>query len=132
MGGQAGMITPITTMTPDSTTETVATDADPAAPFEALVERFVRQRGIETPLTKPPNARRAAESTFQAMLYVLRKYGIARIDDQWMWPRLADFSTAQLKELIAAMERMQPRYRRTITDELLSTLKDYYDVATKR
>jgi hypothetical protein len=121
-----------TATTPDSTAETAATDADLATSFDELVERFVRERAVETPLTKPPTAKRAAQSTYDAVLYVLREYGVARIDDAWMRPRLADFSTTQLKDLIAAMERMQPRYRRTITDELTSTLKEYYDVATKR
>jgi hypothetical protein len=49
-----------------------------------------------------------------------------------MRPRLAEFSTTQLKALIAAMGRMQSRYPRTITSELISTLKEYYDVATQR
>jgi hypothetical protein len=120
----------ITTKSPDSA-ETAATGADPATPFDELVERFVRERQAAI-RREAVQTRRAAQSTYDAVLWVLREYGIARIDDQWMQPRLADSSTAQLKDLIAAMERMQPRYPRTITDELLSTLKDYYDVATKR
>jgi len=71
-------------------------------------------------------------STYDAVLWVLREYGLARIDDEWMRPRLAEFSTTQLKELIAAMGRMQSRYPQTITSELISTLKEYYDVATQR
>jgi hypothetical protein len=100
--------------------------------FDQLVEHYVRQREIETPLTKPPTAKRAAQSTYDAVLWVLREYGIARLDDQWMRPRLANFSTTQLKELVAAMERMRPRYPQTITSELISALKEFYDVATKR
>jgi len=72
------------------------------------------------------------QATYDAVLWVLREYGPARIDDKWMRPRLAEFSTTQLKELIAAMGRMQSRYPRTITSELISTLKEYYDVATQR
>jgi hypothetical protein len=74
----------------------------------------------------------APQATYDAVLWVLREYGPARIDDKWMRPRLAEFSTTQLKELIAAMGRMQSRYPRTITSELISTLKEYYDVATQR
>jgi hypothetical protein len=74
----------------------------------------------------------APRSTYDAALWVLRAYGLARIDDKWMRPRLAEFSTTQLKELIAAMGRMQSRYPRTITSELISTLEEYYDVATQR
>jgi hypothetical protein len=87
---------------------------------------------IETALTLPPNTTRVAESTYQAVLYVFCEHGTARVDDPWTRPRLAQFSTLQLKELIAAMERMQSRYPRTITDELISTLKEYHDVATQR
>src|SRR5262249_58595465 len=102
--------------------------------FDELVERLVQegQAAVEPPLKNPPSATRAAESPYQAVLWVLRQYGIARIDDKWTGPRLAQFSTAQLKELIGAMERMRSRYPRTITDELISTLKEYYDVATQR
>lgn len=77
-------------------------------------------------------SRDAPQTTYDAVLWVLREYGLARIDDKWMRPRLAEFSTTQLKELIAAMGRMQSRYPRTITSELISTLKEYYDVATQR
>jgi hypothetical protein len=72
----------------------------------------------------------APQTTYDAVLWVLREYGVARLDDAWMRPRLREFSTTQLKELIAAMGRMQPRY--PITSELISTLKEYYDVATQR
>jgi len=72
------------------------------------------------------------QSTYDAVLWVLREYGLARLDDAWMRPRLREFSTTQLKELIAAMGRMQSRYPRTITSELISILKEYYDVATQR
>ena len=59
----------------------------------------------------------APRSTYDAVLWVLREYGIARLDDAWMRPRLREFSTTQLQELIAAMGRMQSRYPRTITSE---------------
>ena len=82
-------------------------------------------------MSKPPSTN-VPQTTYDAVLWVLREYGLARIDDKWMRPRLAEFSTTQLKELIAAMGRMQSRYPRTITSELISTLKEYYDVATQR
>jgi hypothetical protein len=119
---------------PDITATSPESDAEPIteAPntFDEMVERFVRERQAVV-RREAVQARRAAQSTYDAALWVLREYGVARLDDAWMRPRLADFSTAQLKELIAAMERMRPRYPRTITDELLSTLKEYYD-ATQR
>jgi hypothetical protein len=77
-------------------------------------------------------SRDVPRTTYDAVLWALREYGVARIDDEWMRPRLAEFSTTQLKELIAAMGRMQLRCPRTITSELIFTLKEYYDVATQR
>lgn len=83
---------------------------------------IVRERGIiETPLTKPRDAERVAESTFQAVAYVLRTYGMKRLDDPWLTNRLAGFSDAQIKELIAALKRMQPRYA-AITNELIAEI----------
>jgi hypothetical protein len=79
-----------------------------------------------------PSSPGVPQTTYDAVLWVLREYGLARIDDKWMRPRLAEFSTTQLQGLIAAMGRMHSRYPRTITSELISTLKEYYDVATQR
>jgi transposase len=87
----------------------------------ALVERLVRERGIETPLTKPRDAKRVAESTYQAVAYVLRQYGMRRLNDPWLTVRLAEFSDAQIAELIAALGRMQPRYP-AITDQLVAEI----------
>lgn len=76
---------------------------------------------FETPLTKPPNARRAAESTFQAVLWVLREYGMARLYDSWVLDRVAQFSPAQIEELIAALTRLKTKpLGRNVTDELIA------------
>jgi hypothetical protein len=76
---------------------------------------------IETPLTKPPNARRAAESTYQAVLWVLREHGMARLFDPWVTDRLAQFSPAQADELIAALKRLKTKpLGRNVTDELIA------------
>ena len=48
----------------------------------------------------------AAQSTFDAVLWVLRSYGVARLADDWMLPRLGGFSDDQMHELIAAMHRL--------------------------
>jgi hypothetical protein len=76
---------------------------------------------IETPLTMPQDAKRVAESTFQAVAYVLRTFGTKRLDDPWLTNRLANFSDAQIKELVAALGRMQPRYA-AITDGLIAEI----------
>jgi hypothetical protein len=88
--------------------------------FDDLVERFVRQRAIETPLTMPRDATRAAESTYQAVLWVLREYGMARLCDPWVTSRLAQFSPAQIDELVAALTRLKNKpLGRNVSDELI-------------
>ena len=76
---------------------------------------------IETPLTMPQDAKRVAESTFQAVAYVLRTYGMKRLDDPWLTNRLANFSDAQVRELVAALARMQPRFP-AITNGLIAQI----------
>ena len=79
---------------------------------------------IETPLSKPPDAKRVAQSTFDACLWVLRTYGTARLADTWMLPRLAEFSPEQMQELIAAMRRLRASGRwPNVTDDLVSRLE---------
>jgi hypothetical protein len=67
------------------------------------------------------DARRAAESTFQAVAYVLRQYGMRRLDDPWLTARLGEFSDAQIVELIAALGRMQQRYP-ALTNALIAQI----------
>lgn len=79
---------------------------------------------IETPLTKPTNARRAAQSTYDAVLWVLRTYGVARLTDNWMLPRLAEFSPEQMQDLIAAMRRLRATAQwPNVTDQLVRELE---------
>jgi len=66
----------------------------------------------------------AAQSTFDAVLWVLRSYGVKRLADDWTLPRLADFSAEQLAELIAAMRRLRATEKwPAVTDELISKLE---------
>jgi hypothetical protein len=79
---------------------------------------------IETPLTMPRDAKRAAQSTWDGALWALRTYGTARLADAWMLPRLAQFSPEQMQELIAAMRRLRASGRwPNVTDELVSRLE---------
>jgi hypothetical protein len=76
---------------------------------------------IETPLTKPGDARRAAQSTYDAVLWVLREYGEARLYDPWVTNRLAQFSPTQIAELVAALGRLKTKpLGRNVTDELIA------------
>lgn len=75
---------------------------------------------IEIPLTKPANARRAAQSTRDAVLWVLRENGMSRLYDPWVIDRAAQFSPEQVEELIAALKRLKTKpLGRLVTDELI-------------
>jgi hypothetical protein len=87
--------------------------------FDRLVEVAVWLRQFETPLTMPPDAKRVAESTFQAVAYVLRTYGMRRLNDAWLTNHLANFPDVQIQELVAALGRMRPKYP-AITNELIA------------
>jgi hypothetical protein len=68
--------------------------------------------------------RDAAQSTFDATLFVLRSYGVARLADDWTAPRLAQFPPDQLKDLVAAMRRLGATAQwPNVTDELIRRLE---------
>jgi hypothetical protein len=67
--------------------------------------------------------RHAAQSIFDALLWELREYGVERFKREATRDRLAQLSTGQLQQLIAAFERLQTQYTRTITPELIATLR---------
>jgi hypothetical protein len=72
--------------------------------------------------------KRAAESTFKAVMWVLRTYGVAHLGDGWMMPRLAQFSADQFQELVAAMRRLNASGKwPAVTDELVSKLETLND-----
>jgi hypothetical protein len=95
--------------------------AVPGNDATGIYHRSRRRHVIETPLTLPPGAKCAAESTFQAVAYVLRQHGMRRLNDPWLTTRLGEFSDAQIGDLIAALGRMKPRYPE-ITDQLISEI----------
>lgn len=66
---------------------------------------------------------RAAQSTYDALVYELRTYGIAQLEKPNCRGRLGDCSTQQLRDLIAALIRLRPNYP-AITDELILKLGD--------
>ena len=63
----------------------------------------------------------APQSTYDALLWELREYGIAQLKKSETRRRLGDLTTAQVRELIAALIRLRPEYP-TITDELIATI----------
>jgi hypothetical protein len=66
----------------------------------------------------------AAQSTYDAVFYELRTYGLAQLAQANCRRRLADLSTVQVRELIAALIRIRPQYPTTITDDLIGLLGD--------
>ncbi len=77
------------------------------------------QRQSSNDETRRP--KQAPQSTCDAALYEFRTYGIAQLKDPNCRRRLGDLSTLQVRDLIAALMRLQPKYP-AITDDLLLTL----------
>ena len=69
------------------------------------------------------HAKAASQVTCDAILYELRTYGISQLAKPNCRRRLFDLSTEQVRELIAALMRLRPRYP-AITDDLLLKLGD--------
>jgi len=65
----------------------------------------------------------ASRSTYDAVLWELRTCGVVQLNKENCRRRLSDLSTNQLRELIAALMRLRPRYS-MINDELLLKLGD--------
>ncbi len=74
-------------------------------------------------LNDPRRRKAAAQSTYDALLYELRTFGVAQLAKPNCRSRLSDLSTQQLRELIAALIRLKPEYP-AITDDLLLKLGD--------
>jgi hypothetical protein len=72
-------------------------------------------------LDDPRPRRDAPQSTYEALLDELRTFGVAQLAQANCQRRLSNFSTEQLRELIAALMRLKPAYPE-ITDELLLKL----------
>jgi hypothetical protein len=110
--------------------------------FSALVERARRELEKRGALPQNPlphdwdlmslprlwqalnDQQRASQSSYDAVLWVLRSYGEARLADDWMLPRLAQFSADQFQELVAAMHRLKAGGKwPAVTGELISKLE---------
>jgi hypothetical protein len=65
----------------------------------------------------------AAQSTVDALLYEFRTKGAAALEAPNCQRRLASLSTAQVGEVIEALDRLRPKYP-AITDDLLLLLAE--------
>ena len=61
----------------------------------------------------------APQATVDALLFELRENGFAQLEKPTCLRRLADLSTAQLREINGALVRLKPRYQK-ITQELIA------------
>jgi hypothetical protein len=71
----------------------------------------------------PDYAGRAAQSTLDAVVFELREYGVAQLDNAQTKARLAQLSEAQTKELIERLSKLASLYP-AISGELLDNLKE--------
>ena len=68
--------------------------------------------------------REAPASTYEAALYELSRYGVAQLGKPNCRRRIGDLSSPQIKELAAALRRMQKKYPHlAITDELVAKIE---------
>jgi hypothetical protein len=72
-------------------------------------------------VAEQPRSLRAAESTVEALMYALRQGGTAALAERDTRSRLAELSTMQVREVIARLIVLCPRYQ-AITDELIFLL----------
>jgi hypothetical protein len=79
------------------------------------LKRFARERYNEAP-----------KATYDAAAYELRTYGLPQLSKLNCQRRLADLSIAQIKNLMASLQRCRGQYP-NVSDELLATLAEIYD-----
>src|SRR5262245_58443377 len=79
------------------------------------VNRIARERYNEAP-----------EATYNAVAYELRTHGLPQLNQPNCQRRLADLSTAQIKNLIASLQQWRGQYPK-VSDDLLTTLAAIYD-----
>lgn len=70
-----------------------------------------------------PERDEAAQSTIEALMFELREYGVDQLKKSNTQRRLADLSAWQVREVIARLTKLRPRYPR-ITAELIAALQE--------
>jgi hypothetical protein len=75
------------------------------------------------PLTKTVNPKEAPSSTCDALLWELREYGVRRLKHAPALRRLSQLSNKQFADLIAALTRLQAKYPKTCSNQLLEKLR---------
>jgi hypothetical protein len=89
-----------------------------------LIDRWERDFPRLAPQRRVIRAPAAPQSTFDALVFELRTHGLPQLNKTSCRLRLGQLSTQQVRELIAALVRLRPRYL-AITEELILKLGDF-------
>ena len=88
-----------------------------------MPQSFKRCRTLQRPPAEPPPGRTlAAGSTVDALMFSLRERGAAALSERACRDRLAVLSSNQVRDVIARLIVLRPRYPKHITDDLLFKL----------
>jgi hypothetical protein len=92
------------------------------ARFDELVEAEVAKNAQQQRTKRKREG--VAQSTFDAVLWFLRKYGVTQLNDVWLETRLIEFSDAQVEELFLALTRLNAKseFAGTVTRGLLGEI----------
>jgi hypothetical protein len=98
--------------------------------FNGLVDQCASEREMiarwdypPQPPTKTAKLKEAASTTCDALLWELREYGLRRLKHSSTLRRLSQLSNKQLQNLIAALTRLQAKYPKTCSNQLLEKLR---------
>jgi hypothetical protein len=92
--------------------------------FCALCRETDRRRQQQQTPARPPDTRRAAETTVEALMYSLRQRGVRALDETDTRRRLAELSDEQLVEVGARLRRLNPEIAAAWTaDQVLILLR---------
>lgn len=102
--------------------------------FDGLVDRLqcacdremIARWGHDHPVQPPTKAAKlkdAASTTYDALLWELREYGLRRLKCDPTLRRLSQLSKKQFADLIAALTRLQANYQKTCSNHLLEKLR---------
>jgi hypothetical protein len=87
-----------------------------------MIDRWDRDYPHQ-PLTKTAKPKEAASTTCDALLWELREYGLRRLKHSPTLHRLSQLSNKQFVDLIAALTRLQAKYPKTCSNQLLEKLR---------
>ena len=97
--------------------------------FNGLVDQCACDREMIARLDYPPQPpakvaklKEAASTTYDALLWELREYGLRRLKHPPTLSRLSQLSNKQFAALIAALTRLQPKHPK-ISNHLLEKLR---------